>query len=233
MTLCDPMDCSMPGFPVLHCLLEFAQTHVHWIDDAVQPFHPLSLPSPPALSLSQHQALFHWVDSLHQVAEVLEFQFQHSSFQWIFSVDFLRIDWFDLLDVQGTLKCLLQQHSLKASILGHSAFFLVQLSHPYMTTGKTITFTILMLVGKVMSLLLNMLSRFIIAFLPRNKRLLISWLQSPSAVILEPKKIKSVTVWGINIQFYNRCPKSFLHFCMRIGDNGEKSHRIKEKIQCI
>ena len=111
------------------------------------------------------------------------------------------------------------------------------LSGPTLTSihdyWKNHTFTILMLVGKVMSLLLNMLSRFIIAFLPRNKRLLISWLQSPSAVILEPKKIKSVTVWGINIQLYNRCPKSFLHFCMRIGDNGEKSHRIKEKIQCI
>ena len=103
---------------------------------------------------------------------------------------------------------------------------MVQLSHPYMTTGKTITFTIWTLFGKVMSLLFNMLSRFIIAFLPRNKLLLISWLQSPSAVILEPKKIKSVTVWGINIQFSNRCPKSFLHFHMRMGDNGEKSHRI-------
>ena len=120
--------------------------------------------------------------------------FQHWSFQWIFSIDFLRIDWFDLLDVQGTLKSLLQQHSLKASIFWHSAFFMVQLSHPYMTTGKTITFTIWTLFGKVMSLLFNMLSRFIIAFLPRNKLLLISWLQSPSAVILEPKKIQSVMV---------------------------------------
>ena len=100
---------------------------------------------------------------------------------------------------------------------------MVQLLHPYMTTGKTITLTLQKFVGKVMSLLFNTLSRFIIAFLPRNKRLLISWLQSPSAVILEPNKIKSVTVWGINIQFSNRFPKSFLHFLMRIGDNGEKS----------
>ena len=100
----------------------------------------------------------------------------------------LRIDWLDLLAVQGTLKSLLQYHSSKASILWHSAFFIVQLSHPYMTTGKTIALTRRTFVGKVMSLLLNMLSRLVITFLPRNKRLLISWLQSPSAVILEPKK---------------------------------------------
>ena len=104
------------------------------------------------------------------------------------------IDWLDLLAVQGTLKSLLQHHSSKASILRHSAFFIVQLSHPYMTTGKTMALTRWTFVGKVMSLLLNMLSRLVIAFLPRSKHLLISWLQSPSAVILEPKKIKSVTV---------------------------------------
>ena len=101
-----------------------------------------------------------------------------------------RIDWFDLLAVQGTLK----SHSSKASILWHSAFLIVQLSHLYMTTGKNITLTVWTFVSKVMSLLFNMLSRFVIAFLPRRKRLLISWLQSPSAVILEPKKIKSFTV---------------------------------------
>ena len=107
-------------------------------------------------------------------------------------VDFLYdFDCFDLLTVQGTLKSLLQYHSLKASILRHSPFFIVQLSHPHMTTGKTIALTIWTFVGKVMSLLFNMLSRFVIAFLPRSKRLLISWLQSPSAVIFEPKKIKS------------------------------------------
>ena len=105
-----------------------------------------------------------------------------------------RIDWFDLLAVQGTLKSLLQHHNSKASILCHSAFFMIQLSHPYMTTGKTIALTIPTFVGKVMSLFFNMLSRFVVAFLPRGKRLLISWLQSPSIVILEPKKIKSVTV---------------------------------------
>ena len=104
-------------------------------------------------------------------------------------------DWFDLLAVQGTLKSLLQHHSSKASILQCSVFFMVQLSHPYMTTGNSIALTIWTFVSKVMSLLFNMLSRFVIAFLPRSKRLLISWLQLPSAVILEPKKIKSVTVY--------------------------------------
>ena len=105
-----------------------------------------------------------------------------------------RMDWLDLLAVQGTLKSLLQHHSSKASILRCSAFSTVQLSHPYMTTGKTIVLTRWTFVGKVMSLLFNILSRLVITFLPRSKRLLISWLQSPSAVALEPKKMKSVTV---------------------------------------
>ena len=104
-----------------------------------------------------------------------------------------RMDWLDLLAVQGTLKSLLQHHSSKVSVLWHSAFFTVQLSHPHMTTGKTIASTRRTLVGKVMSLLFNMLSRLVITLLPRSKRLLISWLQSPSAVILEPRKIKSAT----------------------------------------
>ena len=104
------------------------------------------------------------------------------------------MDWFDLLAVQGTLKSLLQHHSSKPSVLWCSAFFIVQLSHPYITTGKTIALTRQTFVGKVMSLLFDMLSRLVIAFLPRSKCLLISWLQSPSAVILEPKKIKSETV---------------------------------------
>ena len=104
---------------------------------------------------------------------------------------FFRMDWFDLLAVQRTLKSLIQHHSSKASILWHSAFFIVQLSYPYMTTGKTLALTRQTFVDKVMSLLLNMLSRLVITFLPRSKCLLISWLQSPSAVILEPKKIRS------------------------------------------
>uniref|UniRef100_A0AC11EVE7 Uncharacterized protein n=1 Tax=Ovis aries TaxID=9940 RepID=A0AC11EVE7_SHEEP len=108
-----------------------------------------------------------------------------------------RMDWVDLLAVQGTLKSLLQHHSSKASILRHLAFFTVQLSHPYVTTGKTIASTRRTFVGKVMSLLLNMLSRLVITFLPRSKHLLISWLQSPSAVILEPRKIKSLTLFPL------------------------------------
>ena len=104
------------------------------------------------------------------------------------------IDWLDLFAVHGTLKSLLQHHNSKASILQRSAFFIVQLSHPYLTTGKTIALTRWTFVGKIMSLLFHMLSRLVIAFLPRSKHLSISWLQSPSAVILEPKKIKSVTV---------------------------------------
>ena len=121
-------------------------------------------------------------------------QIQHQSFQWIFRTDTFRIDWLDLLAVQGTLNSLLQHHSSNASILQCSAFFTVQLSHSYMTTGKTIALTWWTFAGKVMFLLFNMLSRLVIAFLPRSKHLLISWLQSPSAVILEFKKIKSVTV---------------------------------------
>ena len=112
-----------------------------------------------------------------------------------------RIDWFDLLAVQGTLKSLLQHHSSKASILRHSAFFIVQLSHPHMTTGKTIALSRWTFVGKVMSLLFNMLSRLVIAFLPRTKSLLISWL---SAVILEPKKIKSSTVSMFSLSIFYR-----------------------------
>ena len=124
----------------------------------------------------------------------MEFQLQHQSSNDYLGLISLRMDWLDLLAVQGTLKSLLQHHSPKVSILGHSTSFIVQLSHPCMTTGKTIALTRRTFVGNVMSLLLNMLSRLVITFLPRSKRLLISWLQSPSAVILEPRKIKSDTV---------------------------------------
>ena len=168
---------------------ELAQTHVHRVSDAIQPSHPLSSPSLPAPNPSQHQGLFQWVNSLHGVAKVLEFQLQHQSFQWQPGLISFRMDWLDLLAVYGTLKSLLQHHSSKASILQQSAFFTVQLSHPYMTTGKTIALTRWTFVGKVVSLLWNMLSRLVITFLPRSKRLLISWLQSPSAVILEPPEI--------------------------------------------
>ena len=124
----------------------------------------------------------------------MEFQLQHQSFQFTFRTDSIRMDWLDILAVQGTLKSLLQHHSSKPSIIQHWAFFTVQLSHLYMTTVKTIALTRWTFVGKVMSLLFNMLSRLVIAFLPRSKHLLILWLQPPSAVILEPPKIKSLTV---------------------------------------
>ena len=116
---------------------------------------------------------------------------QHQSFQRTPGLISFRMDWLDLLAVQGTLKNLLQYHSSKASILQHSAFFIVQLSHPYMTIGKSTALTRRTFVGKVMSLLFNMLSRLVITFLPRSKHLLISWLQSPSVVILEPQKVVS------------------------------------------
>ena len=140
-----------------------------------QPSHPLSPSSPLALNLSQHQSLFQWVGSLHQVAKLLELQLQHQSLHEYSGLISFRIEWFDLA-VQGALKSLLQHHSSKASILWYSAFFTVQLSQPYMTTGKTIDLTIRTFVSKVMSLLFNMLSRFVIVFLPRSKHFLISWL---------------------------------------------------------
>ena len=126
---------------------------------------------------------------MHQVAKHWSFSFSISPSNECSGLISIRIDWFVLPAVQGTLMSLLQHHSLKASILQHSAFFIVQLSHPYMTTGKNIAWTMRTFVGKVMSLLLNTLSRFVITFLPRSKSLLISWLQSPSAVILEPKEV--------------------------------------------
>ena len=165
-TLCNPVDYSTPGFPVHHQLPGSAQTHV---SDAIQPSHPLSFSS----CLQSFPASWSFPrSSLHQVAKVLEFQLQHQSFQWKFrTMISLRIDSFDLVAAQGTLKSLLQHHSSKASILLHSAFFIVQLSHPYMTTGNIIALSRQIFVGQVMSLLFNMLSRLDTAFLPRNKHL--------------------------------------------------------------
>ena len=137
------MNHSMPGLPVHHKLPEFTQTYAHWVGDAIQPSHPLSSPSPPAHNPSQHQGLFQWVNSLHEVAKLLEFQLQHQSFQWTSRTYLLQMDWLDLLAVQGTLKSILQHHSSKASIFQRSHFFIVQLSPPYMTTGKTIALTCL------------------------------------------------------------------------------------------
>ena len=132
LTLCDPLNLSTPSLPVHHQLLESTQTHVNWVGDAIQPSHPLSSPSPPALNLSQHQGLFQWVYSSCEVAKVSNIS---PSNEHPGMISF-RMDWLDLLTVQGTLKSLLQHHSSKASILWHSAFFIVQFSHPYMTSGK-------------------------------------------------------------------------------------------------
>ena len=127
-SFCDPMNRSTPGLPVHYQLPEFTQTHVHWVGDAIQLSHPLSPPSPPALNLSRHQGLFRWVGSSHQVAKDWSFSFSSSPSGEHSGLISFRIDWFDLLAVQGTLKSLLQHHSSKASILWCSAFFIVQLT---------------------------------------------------------------------------------------------------------
>ena len=183
------MDCSTPGFPVHHQLLELAQTRLssRWCHPAISSSAVLfssclhSFPASGSLPMNQ----FFTSD----VPKYWSFSFSISPSNEYSGLISFKIDWFDLLAVQGTLKSLLQHHNLKALVLWHSAFFMVQLSHPYMTTGKTIALTRWTFVSKVMSLFFNMLSRLVIAFLPRSNHLLISWLQSPSAVILEPKKI--------------------------------------------
>ena len=152
MTLCNSMNCSTPGFFILHYLPEFAQTHVHWVDDAIQPSHPLSFPSP-AFNLSQHQVFSIESTLFIRWPEYWSFSFSISPSNEYSGLISFRMDWFDLLVVQGTLNSLLQHHSSKTSILRHSAFCMVQLSHAYMTTGKTIALTRRTLVGKVMSLL--------------------------------------------------------------------------------
>ena len=193
-TLCDPMNPSTPGLPVHHQLPEFTQSHVHWVGDAIQPSHPLLSPSPPAPNPSQHQGFSNESSLCMRWPKYWSFSFSiipSNEHQGLIS---FRMDWLDLLAVQGTLKSLLQHHSSKASVVWRSAFFTVQLSHAYMPTRKNIALTWWTLVGKVMSLLLKMLSRLVITFLPRGKRLLISWLQSPSSVIMKTKKIKSESV---------------------------------------
>ena len=138
---CKPMDYSMPGFPVHHQLPEISQTRVHWVSDAIQPPHPLLSPAPPTFSLSQHQSLFQRVSSLHEVARLWSFSFSISPSNEYSGLISFMIDWLDLLAVQGTLKSLLQHHSSKASISQHSDYFIVQISYPYMTTGKTTALT--------------------------------------------------------------------------------------------
>ena len=135
-TLWDPTNRSTPGLPVHHQLPEFTQTHVHRVSDAIQPSHPLSSPSPSTPNPSQHQSLFQWGNSSHEVAKYRSFSFSISPSKEIPGLISFRMDWLDLLEVQGTLKSLLQHQSSKASILQRSAFFTVQLSHPYMTSGK-------------------------------------------------------------------------------------------------
>ena len=197
------MNRSTPGLPVHHQLPEFTQTHVHRVSDAIQPSHPQSSPSTPAPNPSQHQGLLQWVNSSMRWPKYWSFSFSISPSNEHPGLVSLRMVWLDLLAVQGTLKSLLQHHSSKALTLWRSAFFTVQLSHPYMTTGKTIALTRQTSVCKVISLLLNMISRSVITFLPRSKRLLISWLQSPSAVILEPPKVKSDTVSTVSPSISN------------------------------
>jgi len=190
-TLWDPMDCSTLCFPPLHYLPEFAQTHVHWVNDAIQPTNSSSV-VPFSSCLQSFAASGSFPMS----------QFFKSGGQSIGSISFstsptneysglisFRMDWFDLLAVQRTLESPLQYHNSKASIFRHSAFFMVLLWHPYVTTEKATALTKLTFVGKVISPLFNMLFRLVMAFLPRSKHLLISWLQSPSARILEPKNI--------------------------------------------
>ena len=177
------MNCSIPGLSVLHCLLEFAHTHVDGVSDAIQPPHPLSSPTPPA-SVFPSIRVFSNESALHiRWPKYWSFSFSISPSSEHSGLISFRMDWLDLLAVQGTLKSLLQHHSSKASILWCSVFCIGQLSHPYLATGKTIALMRWNFVGKVMSLLLNMLSRLVITFLPGTKRPLISWLQSQYAVI--------------------------------------------------
>ena len=174
-----PMNCRMPGFSINHYLPMFVQTHVHWVSAAIQPSHLLSPTSPLALNFSQHQGFFIESDLHIRWPKYWSFSFSISPSNEYSGLISFRTDWFDLLAVQGVLKSLLQHYSLKASILWHSAFFMVQLSYPYVATGKTIPLTIWTFVNKVISLLFNILSSFVIAILPRNKYLLIFQLQSP------------------------------------------------------
>ena len=184
------MDGSTPVFTLLHYLHEFAQTHVHWVGGAIQLSHSLSSPSP-AFNPSQHQGRFQWVSSSHHVAKVLEFQLQHQCFQWTPRTDFL----YDGLVGSPCRPSYSQESSPTPQFKSINSLVLSFIPSPTLTSvhdywkkhslDKT---------GKVMSLLFNMLSRLVVTFLPRSKHLLISWLQSLSAVILEPRKIKSATV---------------------------------------
>ena len=171
------MDSSTPGFPVHHQLPELAQTHNHWVGDAIQLSYLMLSPSPPTFNLSQHHGLFQCVSSSHRWPKYWSCSFSISPSNEYSGLISFSMDWLDLLAVQGTLKSLLQHQSSKASVLQCSAFFLVQLSHTYMTTGKTTALTRWTFVGGVMALFFNTLPRFVITFLSRSNCLLISELQ--------------------------------------------------------
>ena len=190
------MDCSTPGFPVFHHLTELAQTHVHWVSDAIQPSHPLLSPSLPAFNLSFPPSGSFLMSQLftsggHSIGASVSASVLPMNVRGWFPLELTGLT--SLLS-KGLSTVFSNTTVWKHQFFGAQLFFIVQLSHPYMTTGKNVALIIWTFVGKVMSLLFNMLSGLVIAFLPRNKCLLISWLQSPSAVILEPKKIKSLTV---------------------------------------
>ena len=227
--LCVTMDCSTPGFPVLCYLLEFAQTHVHWVSDAIQPPHPLPTPSPPA-SIFPSLRVFSNESALRiRWSKYWSFSFSISPSSEYSGLISFWIDWFDLLTAQRTLESLLQHHSLKASILWPSAFlmaqFLTSVDNSYMTTGKNTAFTIWTFAGKMTSLLCNILSRFVIAFLLRSKHLFIHGCSHSLKWFLEPKKIKSVSAFNfspdgtryhdlsfLNVEFYASFLTLLCHF---------------------
>ena len=188
----DRSPCPSPTPRVYSNSGPLSQWHHLTISSSVIPYFPWPQ------SFKKHQNLFQWVSSSHEVAKYWSFSFSISPSNEHPGLISFRMDWLDLHAVKGTLKSLLQHHSSKASILRRSAFFIVQLSHPYMTTTKIIALTRRTFVGKVMSLHFNMLSSLLITFLPRSKRLLISWVQSPSAAILEPRKIKSAIISNVS-----------------------------------
>ena len=191
------MNRSTPGLPVHHQLPEFTQTHVHWVSDAIQPSHPLSSPSPMTFNLSQHQGLFKRVSSLHQVAKILEFQLQHQSLQWTPRTDFLedRLVWSPCSPRDS------QESSPTPQFKSISSSVLRFLYSPNLTY---VALTRQIFAGKVISLIFNMLSRLVINLLSRSKHLLISWMQSPPAVIWSPPKISSATVSTVSSPIWHK-----------------------------
>ena len=185
------MDCSMPGLPAHHHLLKLAQTHVHRVSNVIQPSHPLLSPFPPAFNLAQHRGLLQWVSSSHQAAKVLELQLQYQSFQWIFRTDFPsdRLVWSpcsprDSQESSPTPQFKSINSSVPSFLYGPT----LTSTHDYWKNHSTIALTRRTFVDKVVSLLFNMLSRLLVAFLPRSKCLFIPWLQSPSAWFWSPQK---------------------------------------------